>query len=205
MTAGTNEEVRSFLKNNELSIGIKVRDRQPHQDESLYYDDPEANALCLKCPETPRRATYFARLASLLGAEDEGMFYGALLWITLYDIGSPQLEKTGWAMIDMMRRSFGENRPLEAASGHWFRNGAAVELAAFVLPCFVFGWDAFIIPSGENFFVHLSHDEFWVVVTRNDEAHKKVLPYLADLEPKEDQVLLRQFCPRSKYLAQFAE
>ena len=200
MTGMTNQEVREFLKKNESSTGIKVRDRQPYEDESLYYDDPEANAFYLKYPETPRRATYFARLASLLGAEDESMFYGAMLWITLFSIGSPPLEKTGWTMVDMMRRSFGENRPLEAAPGHWFRNGSAVELAAFLLPCFMFGWDAFIVPSGDNFFVHISHDEYWAVVTPNNEVHQKVLPFLEGLEPREDQGLLRQFCPRSKYL-----
>lgn len=204
MTAMTDKEVHKFIKKNECITGIKVTDRQPHQAKSLHYDDSEANALHLKYPETPKRVTYFARVASLLGAEGEHMFYGSMLWITLYDIGSPQLEKAGWTMIDMMRRSFGENRPLEAASGHLFRNGASVDLAAFILPCFVFGWDAFILPSSGNFFVHISHKEFWAVVTRNDEEHRRILPYLADFEPTEDQRLLRKFCPRSRHLAQTA-
>jgi hypothetical protein len=201
MTAMTDEDVRTFIQTNEGNSGIKVKERLPYQDRRLYCDGLEARVLRLKFPETPSRATYFARLVSMLGDEDEGMFYGALLWITLYSIGSPQLEKTGWAMIDMMRRSFGENRPLEAASGHWFRNGALVELAAFVLPCFVFSWDAFIVPAGGDHFVYISHDEYWVVVTRNDEAHRRILPYLAALEPEEDMRLLLEFCPRSKYLA----
>jgi hypothetical protein len=45
--------------------------------------NPEANVFYLKFPETPLRATYFARLVALLGCKDESMFYGALLWITL--------------------------------------------------------------------------------------------------------------------------
>lgn len=200
MTAMTGNEVREFLVKNEWSYGIKVRDRQPYQEKHLYYNNPEARTLLLKFPDTPRRATYFARVASFLGAEDESLFYGALLWITLYDIGSPQLEKSGWSMIDMMRRSFGENRPLEAAPGHWFRNGAAVELAAFILPCFVFGWDAWII-SNSSFFIHISHDEYWVIVTRDDETYKKMSSELADLKTEEDhQGSLRSFCPNSKYL-----
>jgi hypothetical protein len=196
MTVMTDEEIRFFLERNEWNNGIKAVDR------ALRYDDVEANALFLDFPETPLRATYFARVASMLGIEDEGMFYGALLWITLSDIGSPQLEKTGWSMLEMMRRGFGENRPLEAAAGHWFRNGAVVELASFVLPCFVFGWDAYVVPSGGDFFIHISHDQYWAVMTRNEQAYEVVLNALKDLQPEEnDQNLLRRFCPSSRHIA----
>jgi hypothetical protein len=196
MTAMTDEEVRAFIAKNEQHSGIKVRNNW-----TLYYDNPEANALYLKFPETPGEAAHFARLAAMLGAEDESMFYGALLWITLSDIGSPQIEKTGWAQLEMMRRGFGENRPLEVAPGHWFRNGALVELAAFLLPCFVFGWDAYVIPSRGNLFLHISHDEFWTVVTKDEEAHIAVLSQLKGLEPIKNHLdLLRDFCPGSKYI-----
>jgi len=196
MTAMTDDEVGAFLARNESITGIKTDDRgRP------YYDDLEANALQLRFPETPLRATYFARLASMLGAEDESMFYGALLWITLSDIGSPQLEKTGWSMVDMMRRGFGENRPLEAAPGHLFRNGAVVELAAFLIPCFVFGWDAYIFPNRGDLFVHISHDENWAVMTRNAETYETVLGDLKSIEPKTGhQPLLERFCPHSMHL-----
>jgi hypothetical protein len=137
----------------------------------------------------------------MLGAEEESMFYGALLWITLSSIGSLHLEKTGWAMIEMMRRGFGENRPLEVASGHWFRGGAVVEFASFILPCLVFGWDAYLVPSGGDLFVHISHDEYWAVMTKNDKTHQAVLNNLRDIDPVEgDQYLLRRFCPCSRHL-----
>ncbi|MGA2649201.1 MAG: hypothetical protein ABSF28_01700 [Terracidiphilus sp.] len=195
MTALTDDEVREFIAKNEWSTGIKTDGR------SLHYDDPESNALYLKFPETPLRATYLSRVASMLGIDDEAMFYGALLWITLSVIGSPQLEKTGWTMMEMMRRGFGENRPLEAASGHWFRNGAVVELAAFVLPCFVFGWDAYIVPSGGNLFAHISHDEYWAVVARDARTYDAALGALKEISPQEGhQGLLRQFCPLSRHI-----
>jgi len=202
MTGMTNEEVLAFLARNEWNSGIKATDPKPdHQDWTLHYDDPEANAILLKYPATPRRVTYFSRLVSLLGAEEESMFYGALLWITLSDIGSPQLEKTGWDMVDMMRRGFGENRPLEAAPGHWFRNGAVVELAAFILPCFVFGWDAYIVPSRGDLFVHISHDEYWAVMTRNAGTYETVLNDLKNIQPEAaSQGLLQRFCPLSRHL-----
>jgi hypothetical protein len=195
MTAMTDEEACDFLARNEWSSGIRA------ENQTLHYDDPESNVIYLKFPETPLRAIYFSRVASMLGIEDEAMFYGALLWITLSDVGSPQLEKTGWSMVEMMRRGFGENRPLEAAPGHWFRNGAVVELAAFVLPCFVVGWDAYLVPSGGDLFVHISHDEYWAVVTRNTKAYEAALNGLQELGPKEGtQGMLKMFCPLSKHI-----
>ncbi|HWW24150.1 MAG TPA: hypothetical protein VNY78_09610 [Edaphobacter sp.] len=79
MTAMTDQEVREFIEKNEWNTGIKIKDRQPYEDRQLYKDSPEANVLYLKFPETPLRATYFSRVVSLLGADEESMFYGALL------------------------------------------------------------------------------------------------------------------------------
>jgi hypothetical protein len=196
MTALTDDEVIEYLARNGSITGIQTDDRgRP------YYDDPEANALQIKFPETPLRATYFARLASMLGAEDESMFYGALLWITLSDIGSPQLEKTGWSMVDMMRRGFGENRPLEAAPGHLFRNGAVVELAAFLIPCFLFAWDAYIFPIRGDLFIHISHNENWAVMTKNTATYETVMNDLKNVDPQSGrQRLLQRFCPQSRHL-----
>jgi hypothetical protein len=193
----TDEEVLKDLSRNEQFYEIKMTERR------LYYDNSDANCIDLEFPETPLRATYFARVAAMLGTDyDESMFYGALLWITLSDIGSPRLEKTGWKMMELMRQGFGDNRPLEAARGHWFRNGEVVELAAFVVPCFVFGWDAYLIPSKGNFFVKISHDEYWVVVTRDKETYAKIWDELKDLNPQEGhKSRLQMFCPGSSRLS----
>jgi hypothetical protein len=148
---------------------------------TLGYLDTEAETLFFRFPETPLRATYFARLACMLGIEDEALFNGALLWITLSDIGSPQLEKAGWSMVEMMRRSFGEMRPLQSAPGHWFRSDQLAELTAFVVACFVFGWDAYLIPSGREHFVQISHDECWDVAARSAKVLDALMPHLKDL------------------------
>jgi hypothetical protein len=83
-----------------------------------------------------------------------------------------------------MRRGFGENRPLSAAPGHSFRSDELVELNSFLLPCFVFGWDAYLLPSGQDYFVHISHDEFWMVVTKTTEAHRQLSEQLRELQPQ---------------------
>ena len=119
-----------------------------------------------------------------MNTEAEENFNGALLWLTLWDIGSPQLEKIGWKLVEKMRLAFGETRPIDVAPGHWFRSDEFVELNAFLLPCFVFGWDMYLAPSGKDYFVHISHDEFWVVVTKTVVAHDEVSEQLRPLDPQ---------------------
>src|ERR1700720_2574003 len=148
MKVATNAEVLKWLAETEWNHGIKA------DETALYYAESVVSCIELKFPETPLRTTYFARVASMLGIEDESLFNGALLWITLSDIGSPQLEKAGWKLIEKMRQAYGENRPLQTASGHFFRSDELVDLTAFLVPCFVFGWDAYIVPNSDNFFVH---------------------------------------------------
>jgi hypothetical protein len=46
-----------------------------------------------------------------------------------------------------MRMGYGELRALEAANAHWFRADEVVDLAAFIVPCLVYGWDAYIVPA----------------------------------------------------------
>src|SRR5690349_8026671 len=109
MQAATDVEVVKWLADIEWNHRIKA------DGTTLYYADPGANCIELKFPETPLRTTYFTRVASMLGTQEESLFYGALLWITLSEIGSPQLEKTGWKLIERMRQGYGENRSLAAA------------------------------------------------------------------------------------------
>ena len=130
----------------------------------------------------------------MLGIENESRFGGALLWITLSTIGSPQLEKAGWKLVERMRQGYGENRPLEAARGHFFRTDELVDLSAFLVPCFVFGWDAYIVPNSNNFFVHISHDEYWGVVARTQETYDKLFSERKDLNPTESHGMRQQFC-----------
>jgi len=193
MEAMTDDEVRAFIKKHEWATGLKV----DAESRSLYYDNAESNCIELKFPEKPMQVPYFARVASFLNLEREERFYGAVLWLTLWDIGSPQLEKTGWKIVEKMRLGFGETRPISAAPGHSFRSDEIVELNAFLLPCFIFGWDAYLLPSGNDYFVHISHDEYWMVVTRTAEVHKQLLQQLSDLapEPAHERCMAR-FCRR---------
>jgi len=153
------------------------------------------NHTAATIPEKPMQVPYFTRVLSLPNTESEEHFNGALLWITLSMIGSPQLEKIGWKLVEKMRLAFGETRPLGVAPGHWFRRDEFVELSAFLLPCFTFGWDAYLAPSGKDYFVHISHDEFWMVVTKTTAAHKEVMEQLKSFDPQPPHPrCLARFC-----------
>lgn len=189
MQVATDAEILKFLADNAWSHGIRA------EGTSLYYADPDANCFELKWPERPLRVTYFARVAAMMGINEEAFFYGATLWITLSTIGSPQLEKSGWKLVERMRQGYGENRSLQAASGHFFRDDELVDLTAFLVPCFVYGWDAYVAFNGGNdFFVHISHDEYWGVVARTKEKYNELFSQLKDVEPKESPGMRRRFC-----------
>jgi hypothetical protein len=189
MQVATESEVRKWITDVEWHDGIKA------DGTTLYYAESEANGIQLTFPETPLRATYMARVASMLGIDDESQFHGALLWITLSTIGSIGLEKAGWKLVEKMRQGYGENRPLQSANGHFFRSDELVDLNAFLIPCFVFGWDAYVVPSSSNdFFVFLSHDEYWGVVTRTRAAYDDLFHRLKDLNPRESPHMRKRFC-----------
>jgi hypothetical protein len=185
----TDAEVREFETKNSWNTGICI-----DENGDLYYKAPEANCITLRYPETPLRVTYFARLVSMLGTfGDEANFHGALLWLRYWNAGTSQLEKSGWRLVERMRMGFGELRPLGVANGHWFREDELADLAAFIVPCFVYGWDAYIVPSNANCFAFISHDEFWCVATRKPETHARLLQDFEKLEPRVDSVRQR-FC-----------
>jgi hypothetical protein len=141
MHVSTDAEVRQLLSDGKWDCGIKV------DGASLYYDSPEATCIELKFPDSPGRAAYFSSRASRLGLiDDEAQFQGALLWIAYSELGS--LAPIGWKLVEKMRQGFGENRPLQAARAHFFRSDELLDLRAFLLPCFIFGWDAY--PYGQN-------------------------------------------------------
>jgi hypothetical protein len=194
MNAMTDEEVEKFEAQHHWATGLNIAE----DGRGLYYDNVEANCIELKFPETPMQVPYFTRVLSLLDTESEERFGGALLWITYSTSGPLQLEKIGWKLVEKMRLAFGETRPISLAPGHWFRSDEFVELNAFLLPCFVFGWDAYLAPSGKDYFVHISHDEFWMVVTKTAAVYNRILEQLKSLNPQPPHPRrLERFCRRN--------
>lgn len=188
MHVGMDAEVLQFLSDSTWNCGIKVG------GTNLYYDNPEASCIEVSFPDRPARAAYFSSRATRLGVVgEETHFHGALLWITYSELGS--LAPVGWKLIERMRQGFGENRPLQTARAHFFRSDELLDLRAFLLPCFVFGWDAYLVPFGStDFFVHVSHDEYWGAVSKTRKAYDTLFAELADLNPTESPSMRKRFC-----------
>ncbi len=86
-------------------------------------------------------------------------------------------------------------RPLSTASGHWFRPDELVDLAAFLLPCLVYGWDASRCACQPGVsLAFISHDEFWCVATRDPEVHARTQDELKNLNPFIDEAKKDRFC-----------
>jgi hypothetical protein len=188
MHVGTDSEILQIFAKDAWNSGIKT------EGMNLWYDTTEANCIELKFPDWPGRAAYFSSRASTLGTGgNDAKFQGALLWITYSELGS--LAPIGWKQLEKMRLAFGENRSLQTARGHLFRSDELLDVKAFLLPCFVFGWDAYLIPFGSSdFFVYVSHDEYWGVVAKTQKAYEAVFAELSDLNPIESPKMRRRFC-----------
>jgi hypothetical protein len=186
MHVGTDTDVLHLFSDDRWNCGIKL------DGPYMYYTNAEANCIELEFPDLPGTVAYLSSRASRL-AGDEMQFQGALLWITFPELGS--LAPIGWKLLEKMRQGFGENRPLQTARAHFFRRDELLDLQAFLLPCFIFGWDAYLVPFGRHdFFVHVSHDEYWGVVSRTQKAYDTLFAELKDLNPKESSAMRGRFC-----------
>jgi len=90
-------------------------------------------------------------------------------------------------MIERMRMGYGELRPLGDANAHWFRSDEIAELAAFIVPCFVYGWDAYVLPSGKECFGFISHDQIWFVNARNQEMNDRLITQFDGFNPNRSE------------------
>ena len=188
MHVATDLEVFQMLAKNSWNLEIKA------EGANLWYNNADANCFELKFPDWPGRAAYFSSRASTLGTgSHDANFQGALLWITYSELGA--LAAIGWKQLEKMRLAFGETRPLQMARGHFFRSDELLDVKAFLVPCFVFGWDAYLIPFGSSdFFVHVSHDEYWGVVAKTQKAYDALFAELSELNPTESARMRRRFC-----------
>jgi len=90
---------------------------------------------------------------ALLCFRDKSLFSGGMLWLQRWDIGSPELVKPGWCILESIRQTKGDIRSLEIAPAQHFREDEFVELHAFLIQVIAYGWMADFIPSLE-YFVH---------------------------------------------------
>jgi len=121
-------------------------------DSSLCYKRSKEHKFFITAPEEHRMITALAH--DVLIFRGEASFSGGLLWLRRWDIGSPQLVKPGWLILENIRRAHGDLRSLELAPAQSFREDEIVELHAFLIQTIAYGWVAEFVPGSGHYFLH---------------------------------------------------
>src|SRR5438874_504187 len=105
MRSMTTDEARKWCS--QEAVGLTLT-----RDDVLRYKSGE-HKFFVTAPEEHRDILFLAR--HILSFRGEGAFDGGLLWFRRWDIGSPQLVRVGWKILEDIRRAHGEFRSLEVA------------------------------------------------------------------------------------------
>ncbi len=145
------------------------------------------NPYCFTIGLEEKPSRVIALADYLVPTWDDVPFGGALLWISERGVWGDFSENTGDMIVGLMRLSKGEPEPLEKRPGHLFGSEELFEMHAFLVVPLLFGWDAFLVPEGKNYFLFVSHDSFVVVVCRTQETYEELYQRLRDWKPREDK------------------
>src|SRR5262249_37313737 len=153
--------------------GVRIEGKEVRFADSML--EPITIKLLVK---EPHQLVYLARLVAHLGYE-EVHFEGALLWITAWGIWNSLVESVGLRTLEQIRRSFSENRSLEAAPATRFRHDEFVEAVACLVQPLLIGWDAYYVPRWSygqlDYFVFVSHDSYLQIFTRTPETRSSIV------------------------------
>ena len=122
------------------------------RDGVLRYPRSPEHRFFVLAPEEFRQIMVFTY--AMLVFRSESDFCGGLLWLRRWSIGSPQMVRVGWRIIEDIRRVHGGPQSLEVAPAQLFRDDEFVDLHAFLAQVVGFGWVAEFVPSTGNFFLH---------------------------------------------------
>ena len=173
MVGQTNDEMRSVLvAHTELRC----------DGYRLSFADAQASAISVDIRvKEAHQLVHIARLLAHLGYEE--MHFGhAYLWLTTWSVWDCQTEAIGFKTFEQFRRSYGENRSIEAAPGTYFRHDEFTESVCCLLQPMLVGWDAYYVPTWAwgslDYFVRVSHDSFVVIEVRTKEMYDRAMEVL---------------------------
>lgn len=175
MIGDTNDEMRAHLGSySELCC----------DGRQVYFRNSESPSIRVNLRvEEPHQLVSLARLVAHLGYE-EIHFGHAYLWITTWGVWNNHEEAIGLKTLEQFRRSYGENRSIEAAPATYFRHDEFVESVACLVQPMLVGWDAYYIPTWTygtlDYFVAVSHDGFIDVEARTKEMYETASRILSD-------------------------
>jgi hypothetical protein len=173
MKALTSQEAKTWCDQRSIHVA---------EDGYLYYGNPKLDFTI----ELLEKASRLTALAAWLLPESEKIpFQGALLWVKEWGIWAQHSEEAGMKIIETLRLAHGETRSLKAAPAMLFGPQELRDLHAFFIQPLVFGWDAFMIPVSEDYFVFNSHDEIICVIAKTEEEKVTLMTRLQDWKPQE--------------------
>jgi hypothetical protein len=189
MKAITNEETMKWCSQD--AVGLKMT-----RNDVLRYKDPDEHKFFVTIPEEHREIVVLAR--TMLTFRGEVNFSGGMLWLRWWEIGSPQLARVGWRILEDIRRAHGESRSLEVAPSQLFRDDEFVELHAFLTQVMCFGWVAEYVPSTDGFFLHFKDNRQVCFFARAAETLQELRTALKEWNPTDEDPMVVKMAAMEK-------
>jgi hypothetical protein len=157
-----------FLTTEEAKVWCEAHGLQVTANRHLKYDIANQHSFSIGLEDKPSRVIALADY--LVPTWKDVSFSGALLWIRERGIWGDYSENTGAMIVRQMRLGRGETGPLDLKPGYLFGAEELIELHAYFLIPLLFGWDAYLIPDGAEYFLSVSHDGVVEAVGRTPQA-----------------------------------
>lgn len=177
----TTEQARAWCQD----CGLRVT-----ADHYLSYETGASYCFTLGLGDKPSRLITLADY--LIPTWKELSFEGALLWIRARGIWDDFSENTGAMILQQMRLGSGRTEPIEMTPAHLFEPDEIFKMHSYFMIPLLFGWDAFLIPRGRDYFIFVSHDGVAEVVSRSTETLQQVRTRVTKWNPYDDN----QWYPR---------
>lgn len=171
-------------------------------DGTLGYKRQKERQLFLSAPDELMRIAALVR--SLMTFRGEANFSGGIVWLRRWDIGSPELVRPGWCIVESIRRAHGELRDLETAPAQLFRHDEFVQMHAFLIQVTAFGWIADSVLSGSEFFFHHKDNRQMRLCCETDRTLEEIKVAFQDWSPTDEDPMIARLRTTSRMRLQRA-
>lgn len=174
-----------FLTAEECIHWCEARGLKVTEDRYLHYGLESSHCFSVGLEEKPSRVIVLADY--LVPTWKDVSFEGALLWIRERGIWGDFSEKTASTIFQQMRSAKGETELLERRPGHLFGPEEVFQMHSYLAIPLLFGWDAFLVPEGKDYFLFASHDGVVGVVCRTQKTYEELYHRVRDWNPREEK------------------
>jgi hypothetical protein len=189
MKALTTMEARKWCLQD--AAGLRVT-----RDDTLRYKHPREHKFFITAPTEHHDIVVLTR--AILLFQGEGDFSGGFIWLQRWDIGSPQIVRVGWRILEDIRRAHGEPRSLETAPAQFFRDDELVELHAFLVQVVAFGWLADFVPCARRFFLHFKTNGQICFIAESAATLKELRTAFQEWNPTDEDPMVAKMASMKK-------